>query len=31
MKLYKELGITSLVALEEAARADRFKGVKGLA
>jgi DNA polymerase (family 10) len=30
MKLYKELGITSLVALEEAARADRFKGVKGL-
>jgi DNA polymerase (family 10) len=30
MKLYKELGITSLAALEEAARADRLKGVKGL-
>jgi DNA polymerase (family X) len=31
MKLYKELGITSLAALEEAARADRLKGVKGQA
>ena len=30
MKLYKEPGITSLAALEEAARADRLKGVKGL-
>ena len=30
MKLYKELGITSLAALEEAAKADRLKGVKGL-
>jgi DNA polymerase (family 10) len=30
MKLYKELGITSLAALEEAAKADRIKGVKGL-
>jgi DNA polymerase (family X) len=30
MKLYKELGITSLATLEEAARADRLKGVKGL-
>ena len=30
MKLYKELGITSLAALEEASRADRLKGVKGL-
>ena len=30
MKLYKELGITSLPALEEAAKADRLKAVKGL-
>jgi hypothetical protein len=30
MKLYKELGITSLAALEAAAKADRLKGVKGL-
>jgi DNA polymerase (family 10) len=30
MKLYKELGIASLAALEEAAKADRLKGVKGL-
>jgi DNA polymerase (family X) len=30
MKLYKELGISSMSALEEAARADRLKGVKGL-
>jgi DNA polymerase (family X) len=30
MKLYQELGITSLAALEEAAKADRIKGVKGL-
>jgi DNA polymerase (family X) len=30
MKLYRELGITSLAALEEAARTDRIKGVKGL-
>jgi DNA polymerase (family X) len=30
MKLYKELGISSMAALEEAARADRLKGVKGL-
>jgi DNA polymerase (family X) len=30
MKLYNELGITSLAALEEAARTDRIKGVKGL-
>jgi hypothetical protein len=30
LKLYKELGITSLAALEEAAKADRFKGVKSL-
>jgi len=30
MKLYKELGITSLAALEEAAKADRLKDVKGL-
>jgi DNA polymerase (family 10) len=30
MKLFKELGITSLAALEEAAKADRLKGVKGL-
>jgi hypothetical protein len=30
MKLYKELGITSLAALEEAAKADCLKGVKGL-
>jgi DNA polymerase (family X) len=30
LKLYEELGITSLAALEEAARADRLKAVKGL-
>ena len=30
LKLYKELGITSLAQLEEAARADRLKKVKGL-
>ena len=30
MTLYKELGITSLAALEGAAKADRIKGVKGL-
>jgi DNA polymerase (family 10) len=30
MKMFKELGITSFAALEEAAKADRFKGVKGL-
>jgi DNA polymerase (family X) len=30
MKLYKELGITSLAELEGAAKADRIKGVKGL-
>jgi len=30
LKLYKELGITSLAQLEEAARADRLKRVKGL-
>jgi DNA polymerase/3'-5' exonuclease PolX len=30
LKLYKELGITSLAALEEAARANRLKAVKGL-
>jgi DNA polymerase (family 10) len=30
MKLYKELGITSLAALEEAGKTDRLKGVKGL-
>ena len=30
LKLYKELGITSLAQLEAAARADRLKGVKGL-
>ena len=30
MKLYKELGITSLATLEQAAQADRLKGVKGL-
>jgi DNA polymerase (family X) len=30
IKLYKELGVTSLAALEEAAKADRLKGVKGL-
>src|SRR4051812_29315430 len=30
MKLYKELGISSMAALEEAARADRLKGIKGL-
>ena len=30
LKLYKELGITSLAELEAAARADRLKGVKGL-
>jgi DNA polymerase (family 10) len=30
IKLYEELGITSLAALEEAAKADRLKGVKGL-
>jgi DNA polymerase (family X) len=30
MKLYKELGINSLAALEEAARADRLKAIKGL-
>jgi DNA polymerase (family 10) len=30
LKLYKELGITSLAGLEAAARADRLKGVKGL-
>jgi DNA polymerase (family X) len=30
MKLYKELGITSLAALEEAAKADHLKAVKGL-
>jgi DNA polymerase (family 10) len=30
MKLYKELGVTSLAALEEAAKANRLKGMKGL-
>ena len=30
IKLYKELGITSLAALEQAAKDDRLKGVKGL-
>ena len=30
LKLYKELGITSLAELEAAAREDRLKGVKGL-
>ena len=30
MKLYKELGITSLAALEEAGKTDRLKGVQGL-
>jgi DNA polymerase (family X) len=30
LKLYQALGITSLAALEEAARADRVKGTKGL-
>ena len=30
MKLYKELDISSLAALEQAAKADRLKGVKGL-
>ena len=30
MKLYKELGISSLAALDEAAKADRLRGVKGL-
>jgi DNA polymerase (family 10) len=30
LKLYKELGITSLAGLEAAAHADRLKGVKGL-
>jgi DNA polymerase (family X) len=30
LKLYEELGITSLAELEEAARADRLKRVKGL-
>jgi|SRR5580692_626597 DNA polymerase (family 10) len=30
LKLHKELGITSLAQLEEAARADRLKKVKGL-
>ena len=30
LKLYKTLGITSLAALEEAARADRIKATKGL-
>jgi DNA polymerase (family X) len=30
LKLYNQLGVTTLAALEEAARADRLKGVKGL-
>jgi DNA polymerase (family 10) len=30
IKLYKDLGIASLAALDQAAKADRLKGVKGL-
>jgi len=30
LKLYNQLGVTTLAALEEAARADRLKGMKGL-